>query len=191
MARINFSHWTPVGIDSLFAGSNTGNILARDVEDGTGDTPYVTASGINNGVVAHIDARSYPIVKGNCILVGGKTFTLTYQKEDFVSNDSHNFELHLKDSSKATEQVYLFFIVALKATLSQRFSWGDAVTIDKMLNAKVYLPTTKNGRPDFDYIESFMASMQKRVEHIVNLLCNINCGDLDGKNQGLKGDRCE
>lgn len=186
MARINFSRWTPVGIDSLFAGSNTGNILARDVEDGTGRTPYVTASGINNGVVAHIDARSYPIVKGNCILVGGKTFTLTYQKEDFVSNDSHNFELHLKDSAKATERVYLFFIVALKATLSQRFSWGDAVTIDKMLNAKVYLPTTKKGTPDFDYIENFMASIQKRVKHTVDLLCNINCEDFESGNRESK-----
>lgn len=186
MARINFAHWTPVRVDSLFAGSNTGNILARDVEDGTGETAYVTASGINNGVVAYIDARSYPIVKGNCILVGGKTFTLTYQKKDFVSNDSHNFELHLKDRSKATEQVYLFLIVALKASLSQRFSWGDAVTIDKMLNAKVYLPTTKDGKPDFGYIEKFMASILKRVKHTVDLLSNVNDGGFEGKSRESK-----
>lgn len=44
-----------------------------------------------------INASRYELIKGNCILVGGKTFTLTYQKEDFVSNDSHNFEMHLKN----------------------------------------------------------------------------------------------
>lgn len=36
-------------------------------------------------------------MKGDCILVGGKTFTITYQAVDFVSNDSHNFILAAKE----------------------------------------------------------------------------------------------
>ena len=88
--KIDIKKWKEFKISDLFDAKNTGNILARDIINGSGNTPYVTASGVNNGVVAHIDATKYEIIKGNCILVGGKTFTLTYQEKDFVSNDSHN-----------------------------------------------------------------------------------------------------
>lgn len=83
--KCDTSEWKMFCLNDLFEANNTGNILSRDVIDGTGTTPYVTASSINNGVVAHIDATKYSLIKGNCILVGGKTFTLTYQANDFVS----------------------------------------------------------------------------------------------------------
>ena len=77
---IDLSGWGKFSCKELFECKNTGNILARDVIDGSGDTPYVTASGYNNGVVAHIDASNYEIIKGHCILVGGKTFTIILRK---------------------------------------------------------------------------------------------------------------
>lgn len=70
--------------------------MVRNITDGTGEAPFVTASGVNNGVIAHIDASKYDIISGNCILIGGKTFTVTYQEKDFVSNDSHNFTVRVK-----------------------------------------------------------------------------------------------
>ena len=57
MENIDLAKWGKIQIKSIFEASNTGNILARDVEDGSGETPYVTASGYNNGVMAHIDAE--------------------------------------------------------------------------------------------------------------------------------------
>lgn len=177
MKKINLRHWKPFKVGNLFAATNTGNILARDVEDGSGDTPYVTASGINNGVVAHIDASKYDVIKGNCILVGGKTFTLTYQKKDFVSNDSHNFELHLKEGVP-NEKIYLYFIVVLKATFSQKYTWGDAVTKDKILNATISLPATsdKEPKPDFAYMEQYMTALEQRVKVTIDLLAETNGG---------------
>lgn len=55
-------------------------ILYRDIVDGSGTTPFVTASGVNNGVTAYIDSTNYDIIKGNCILIGGKTFTCKLPK---------------------------------------------------------------------------------------------------------------
>ena len=99
MNKINVESWRDFLIGAYFEAINTGNILSRDIVDGSGPTPFVTASGVNNGVTAYIDASKYDIIKGNCILIGGKTFTLTYQKEDFVSNDSHNIVLYSKSCS--------------------------------------------------------------------------------------------
>lgn len=125
------------------------------MEDGSGSTPFVTASGVNNGVAGYIDATKYELIKGNCILVGGKTFTLTYQKEDFVSNDSHNFEMHLNDI-EGNKHMYLFLITVIRSALSQKYSWGDAVTKEKILSEVLPLPSTINGTPDWKWMEQFM-----------------------------------
>ncbi len=169
MQKINIDNWQKIQVKSLFQASNTGNILSRDVEDGSGLTPYVTASGVNNGVMAYIDASKYDLIKGHCILVGGKTFTLTYQKDDFVSNDSHSFELHLIDNSKS-EDIYLFLLTAIRISLGKKYEWADAVTKEKMLSDYIYLPVDKNEKPDWDYMEKFIKSLKqesfKNLEHL-------------------------
>lgn len=169
IAMINVSQWKSFDCNLLFECKNTGNILARDVEDGSGNTPYVTASAYNNGVYAHIDASKYEIIKGHCILVGGKTFTITYQKNDFVSNDSHNFVLRVKDYN-ISEECYLYLVSLIKSYFGQKYSWNDAVTKDKILLEKIPLPTNSYDEPDWDYMEKYM----KRIivdskRNIINL----------------------
>lgn len=159
--HIDYSSWKEFLVGDYFDATNTGNILSRDVNDGSGSTPYVTASGENNGIVAHIDAGDYDLIKGNCILIGGKTFTLTYQKEDFLSNDSHNFEVHLKNNY-GSENVYLFLITVFRQSFSSKYSWGDAVTKSKFLAQRIYLPTDNNGNPDWAYMESYIDNIHKR-----------------------------
>lgn len=51
----------------------------------------------------------YKVLKGNCILVGGKTFTITYQEDDFISNDRHKFVLIAKKPD-ITKNQYMFLI---------------------------------------------------------------------------------
>ena len=143
-------------------------ILYRDIVDGSGTTPFVTASGVNNGVTAYIDSTNYDIIfkvnhlclwgmiiKGNCILIGGKTFTLTYQKNDFVSNDSHNIVLY--SNSYCDEQILLFIVTVLKCSLKNKYHWGDAVTKDKLLAQSISLP------PDWNYMQHYMFSIKKIV----------------------------
>ena len=159
--RFSINTWKNFVIGDYFNAINTGNILSRDIVEGSGSTPFVTASGVNNGVVAYMDASNYDIIKGECILIGGKTFTLTYQKEDFVSNDSHNIALYSK--GEGNEQIFLFIITVLKATLQSKYHWGDAVTKDKLLAQTIKLPNNKDGGPDWDYMRDYMQSIKKQV----------------------------
>ena len=122
MSKMSVKEWKDFLIDVYFDAKNTGNILNRDVIDDSGSTPFVTASGVNNGVAAYIDASKYDIIKGDCILIGGKTFTLTYQKDDFVSNDSHNIVLYCKNCGN--ELVYLFVITVLTYIIHSGFISG-------------------------------------------------------------------
>lgn len=159
--RIDRTHWKDYLIGDYFYAKNTGNLLTRDIDDGSGITPFVTASGVNNGVVAYIDAANYQLIKGNCILIGGKTFTLTYQKDDFVSNDSHNIVLYSK--ARSNELVLLFIITVLRCSLKHKYHWGDAVTKDKLLQQHISLPANKKGEPDWNYMQSYVQSIRDKL----------------------------
>ena len=164
---IDVSEWGEFSCKELFECKNTGNILARDVINGSGDTPYVTASGYNNGVVAYIDASNYEIIKGHCILVGGKTFTITYQKDDFVSNDSHNFTIRVKDYD-ISDLNYLYLVSMIYTYFGQKYSWNDAVTKDKLFNESIPLPITSTGEPDWQYMEDYMQRIMDKSEQIIS-----------------------
>ena len=164
---IDVSEWKEFSCRELFECKNTGNILARDVEDGSGTTPFVTASGYNNGVVGYIDASNYDIIKGHCILVGGKTFTITYQKDDFVSNDSHNFVIRVKGYD-ISDLSYLYLVTTIYAYFGQKYSWNDAVTKDKLMDDSIPLPSDANGKPDWQYMEDYMKAVMEESKQIVN-----------------------
>lgn len=157
-------------ISQFFNAKNTGNVLFRNIEDGTGTTPYVTASAYNNGVVAYIDAGKYNTMKGGCILVGGKTFTLTYQNKDFISNDSHNFTLTLKTPEIGSEDLYLFLLTIIRSSLSYKYTWGDAVTKEKILNDEILLPIKKNGDPDWEFMVAYIKDRKNEIRKIGRIL---------------------
>ena len=89
--------WKEFPITKIFTIHNTHNILASDVKLNSGATPYLCASAENNGVNGYISYNTDLLEQGNCVFIGGKTFVVSYQKEDFYSNDSHNIALYLKD----------------------------------------------------------------------------------------------
>lgn len=125
---------------------------------------------MNNGVVAHIDASNYQKIPGHCILVGGKTFTLTYQCRGFVSNDSRNFVLLLKEN--VSEKAYLFILTILKVSFTSRYSWDDAVTKEKILEEYLLLPT-KNGELDWNFMDSYMRTVENKAKTIVSKCTQI------------------
>ena len=166
---IQTEKWGSFKCSKLFTARNTGNILARDVENGSGKTPYVTASGINNGVFAYIDASKYDIIKGHCILIGGKTFTVTYQADNFVSNDSHNFVIRTLEDN-ISDLSYKYLVTVIRSYLGQKYSWNDAVTKDKFLNENIPLPAKLNGQPDWEYMENYMKNIMNDTKAKLNIL---------------------
>lgn len=172
MGKIETNGWKKFPCEKLFECKNTGNILARDVIDGSGTTPYVTASAFNNGVFGYIDASGYDIIPGHCILVGGKTFTITYQKKDFVSNDSHNFTIRVRGAN-ISELSYLFLTTMIYEYFGQKYSWNDAVTKSRLLAESIPLPTDTNGNPDWLYMENYMKKIMSESAASLSILENI------------------
>ena len=146
-------------LSELFDMVNTKSIAQKDIVPDSGRIPYVTASASNNGVMTTISCQNTWLEKGNCIMIGGKTLTFTYQEKDFCSNDSHNIALYLKDDRYATRSHYLFLIAALRASLRQRYSWGHSISMQRIRHESVYLPST-NDDPDYTFMERFISELE-------------------------------
>lgn len=148
-------------ITKIFDINNTKNILSRDIVEDSGTTPYLCASADNNAVSSYITYDEKLKDKGDCIFIGGKTFVVTYQENDFYSNDSHNLALYLKNYEK-NKFNQLYFVTCIYKSLSHKYSWGDSVSGEKIKSDIIALPT-KNGNVDVESMTTFISAIQKLV----------------------------
>ncbi|EEB7410718.1 type II restriction endonuclease subunit R [Salmonella enterica] len=162
LERYNNIEFSSFPVTELFSVSNTGNILFRDITENSGDIPYLCASREKNSVSSYISYDPSSLEKGNCIFIGGKTFVVTYQEQDFFSNDSHNLLLYINDENERTKFTYLGLITCIYKCLSHKYSWGDSVSNKKIKNDTIWLPV-RNKKPDFCYIHDLILVIQKLV----------------------------
>ena len=154
--------WGEFKVVDLFDVKNTRNILSRDIIEDSGDIPYLSASRENNAVSSYISYNKEFLDKGNCIFIGGKTFVVTYQENDFYSNDSHNLSLHLKDGKNITKLNHLFMVSCIYKSLSSKYSWGNSISNKKIQTDFVILPVINN-IPDYPMMETLISAVQKLV----------------------------
>ena len=145
-----------------FSVANSHNILKSDVVFGSGSTPYVTASEGNNSIVSYISYKPDVIEQGNSIMIGGKTLVVTYQPDDFFSNDSHNLVLTINHEEGRNESSQLFMVAALYKSLSPKYSWGDSISKAKIQSDEVFMPVNEDGAIDFNFMVTYINAIKKQ-----------------------------
>lgn len=148
-------------LDGVFNVKNSHNILQRSIVEGSGNIPYVTAGEGNNSISAYISYDMEQIEKGNAIMIGGKTMVITYQEDDFFSNDSHNLVLYAKDDNLRHELIQLFMVASLNKSLKPIYSWGDSISKAKIVKDKFDLPITPSGEIDYKFMETYIRAQEK------------------------------
>lgn len=168
----NRVYWkeTPVcGKDGAFIVSNTHSILKAQVVPDSGKIPYVGAGESNNSIQSYISFDPSFLEKGNSIMIGGKTLVITYQEDDYISNDSHNLALYYKDVNKPTRNTQLFLVSALYKSLKPKYHWGDSISKSKIFKDSLMLPIKKDSNIDYEFIENLITAQTKLcIKDILN-----------------------
>ena len=86
---------------------------------------------------------------------------VSYQENDFYSNDSHNLALYLKIVKK-TKLNQLYLATCVYKSLCHKYSWGDSISKAKIKADKIGLPV-KNGKPDYEAMDMLISAIQKLV----------------------------
>lgn len=150
-------------IIDIFDVENTHSILKSQIKKlSKGTIPYLTAAEGNNAVFTYISCPDKWVDRGNCVFIGGKTMTVTYQESDFCSNDSHNLALYLKEIKYKKPLIQQYLVGSIKKSLSKKYSWGDSISKKKIQKDVVKLPVISNSNKiDFDYMEKYITAIQK------------------------------
>ena len=167
--KINFKKFDITGEKGIFKVDNTPGIEKEYIRFNSGVYPYCTAQKGNNSVQTYISYDKKFINKGNSIMIGGKTLIITYQKQDYFSNDSHNLKLYLKNDFKHSENIYLFLVSALYKSLKPKYVWNASISKAKIQNDCLILPINDKDEINFEFIETYITAIKKLViKDIVN-----------------------
>lgn len=159
--RVEWRELPICGGDGAFDVYNTHCILKEQVVPDSGNIPYVGAGESNNSVQTYISYDSNFLDRGNSIMIGGKTLVITYQEQDYISNDSHNLALYYKDVEHPKRALQLFLVSALYRSLKPKYHWGDSISKAKIKNDILALPFNKQGSVDYEFINNLISAQIK------------------------------
>lgn len=114
--------------------------------------------GNNNGQKGFIDEDAHYLNDGNTISFGQDTATIFYQEKPYFTGDKIKIlKPKVKEFKKSNAQ---FFITSMNLAFSH-FAWGSSSFNMNVLNNQVImLPVTRNGKIDFQFMETFVAELE-------------------------------
>lgn len=133
-----------------------------------GKRPFIGAADSNNGITKFVNDTNASLDKN--------VLGVNYDGNGMVISFYHPYEAIFSDSVKrvkflehsGNKYVYLF----LKATIlkqKSKYQYGYKFSGERMNRQKIILPSKADGRPDFDYMESYMR--QREIE-LLNMYIN-------------------
>lgn len=171
---LDTTDWKFFTIEEIFEKIDSTKGTTTDILVNGNEVPYICASKINNGfdyMVAR-DGNEEFISKGNCVVLvqigaGGAGYA-TYQDADFIGMSGKTVACYTKFLNKKRG---LF----LSTVLSQerfRYCYGRSWTGSRLRNTKVRLPVTSNSEIDWEWIDSYMHSIDLSAPISQNLSKN-------------------
>lgn len=154
-----------------------------------GETPYVTGSQSNNGVIGYVTAPETDISKGNCIVVDPIKGLCMYQGADFVGRGFSGASINALYIENMDEISAMFIIAAIKKVSLKVASYSYLFNSSKLAEAEIMLPTldaldadspySSNGYvPDWKYMKDRVAEFEKdRVAELENYLIASGLND--------------
>ncbi len=157
---IDISHWKTFnltgekGIFQIEACkcSNAGDLL----EEGN-EIEYIGAKKDENGVMCLVKRNDSLVTKGNCIIFicdgQGSVGYANYIDHDFIGSTtlSVGYNNHLNEKSG-------LFLVTVLDLERYRYSFGRKYKTN-LAKAKIKLPATPTGDPDWEYMEKFIENL--------------------------------
>lgn len=152
-ALINVSEWKEYSLGALFDIKKGKRLTKADMIEGNDN--FLGAINSNNGVRQKITADR--LWDANCITVNynGSVGEAFYQSEPFWPSDDVNV-LYPKGWA-LNKYIGLFIATVIKAE-RPKYNYGRKWTKEIMKKSVIKLPT-KNGEPDFLYMEQYMKSL--------------------------------
>lgn len=150
--------WTPFSTSEVFNNIQRGKRLTKSNQI-KGLTPYISSSGINNGLDNFISNNEKIRVFDNCLTIAnsgsvGSAFYHTYR---FIASDHVT---HLKNNN--LNKFSYLFIANMLRRLEGKYSFNREINDFRIKRERILLPT-KNNRPDYEFMEQYMKRKENEI----------------------------
>lgn len=159
--------WKTFDFTELFREIKRGKRL-RSADHIDGNVPYVSSTGLNNGVDSFIgNTEGIRSFKDNLSLANsGSVGSCFYHFYEYIASD-HVTGLTLENPDK---NIYLFMSTVIKR-ISEKYSFSREINDQRIKREKIMLPSDSNGNPHWDYMGKFMQNIEmeklsKALEYI-------------------------
>ncbi len=162
--KIDVSTWKPFIfeklIDEIYKAKAHSKIeLAVSDEKKDGYIPFVSRTENDNGVDCYVlESDLHNIERGNAIVIGDTTSTISYQPNTFGTGD------HIIVIRAPWLNCYTgLFMVAILQKERFRYSYGRAFLINLIKSTSILLPVNNQGDPDWLWIENYIKSLHHKT----------------------------
>ena len=143
-------------------------IHENGLKQGAGTIPYVTRTSLNNGVLKFVCSQGIEKLNpGNVITVGMDTQTVFYQKQNFYCGR----DILSLSNTIMNQYIGIFIVGILDQIVKKKFSYGYCASLTRIKNLEIKLPSTPEGKPDWEFMESYIREqyrevVQERIEEL-------------------------
>jgi hypothetical protein len=122
---------------------------------------YLGATNQNNGVLAQVSPELKQIQKGNCIAFirngeGSMGYSI-YKAEDFIATSDITVGYN-NDLNRYVGQ----YIVSVANRVRGKYNFGYKRSRARLAKETLSLPTTTDGKPDYEYMQAYMQDIEVR-----------------------------
>ncbi|MFP6298288.1 restriction endonuclease subunit S [Helicobacter pylori] len=148
------------------------NLTNPHLFDSNARNPVVSNSSLNNGISGYSSLE--PTEKGNQITYSDTTTSegIFYQKRPFIGYSHVQGLYPLKYHEFWNEKTLLYIVVAFKKVACGRFNYGNKFNRKIASEMSILLPTTKNGKIDFDFMCTLVNALMKQTIQGVAQYCS-------------------
>jgi hypothetical protein len=165
MGKIDTSGWKEFQVGELFT-AKRGKV--KNIQPlCPGETPIIAAGAYNQGIAGmyKIDSAYENRITISCNGAGcGSTFYHPYKFN--VNGDA----ITLMEKDSMSDKAKSFIACILNGAFTSKYSYEEKCSPQKALDEIVRLPATPDGAPDWDYMESYMATLETKVVDSLTLL---------------------
>ena len=126
--------------------------VKQDLEKGT--VPFVSRSGLNNGVSDYVSPEEHKCYIAGCITIGAEGKVAFYQPYDFIPG----VKVYTLRHPNINQRTAMFLCTILNLEL-YRYNYGNARIIDKIKREQIRLPATSDGKPDWEWMENYIKGL--------------------------------
>lgn len=155
---LSHQSWAEFRYDKLFKIKKGQRLTKADMTEGS--TPFIGAIDSNNGARQYVSVS--PNHPGNTITVnynGNGVADAFYQPKPFWASDDVNV---LYPKFEITPYIAMFLCTLIRKE-KFRFNYGRKWHLGRMNEATMKLPTTVEGQPDWDFMESYVKALPYSV----------------------------